>query len=104
VSTSGGVEPRWRADGKELFYLAPAGALMSVSVSVSTDGKLELGQPLTLFHVQTLGGFTNNVRIQYAVRRDGQRFLINSEGPDENASPITVVLNWQSGLGATDNR
>jgi hypothetical protein len=104
VSTSGGVEPRWRADGKELFYLAPDGAITSVSVSVSPDdGKLELGQPLALFHVKPLGGFTNNARLQYAVTRDGRRFLVNSTGRDI-ASPITVVLNWQSGFHARDTR
>ncbi|HEV3056981.1 MAG TPA: protein kinase [Vicinamibacterales bacterium] len=105
VSKSGGVEPRWRGDGRELFYLAPDGGLMSVSVSLSADGsELELGQPSTLFHVRTLGRFTNNVRQQYAVTRDGQRFLVNSTARAENASPIIVVLNWQSGLGARETR
>jgi Tol biopolymer transport system component len=97
VSTNGGVQPRWRRDGKELFYLGLDRKLMAVPVrGVST---LEFGAGVPLFEAHTESGTTVNVGMvqQYAVAPDGQRFLLNLE-PDSAASPITVVLNWAVGL------
>jgi eukaryotic-like serine/threonine-protein kinase len=100
VSTGGGVEPRWRNDGKEIFYLAPDSTLMAVSIKASPDGKnLVLSAPSPLFQTRAFGGFANGVRIQYAVARDGQRFLVNSTlRTDNNTSPVTVVVNWIAAL------
>jgi Tol biopolymer transport system component len=96
VSTDGGVEPRWRRDGKELFYVAPDGSIMAINVRSIGQG-LELSKPAALFQGRPLGGFSNTVRIQYAVTRDGQRFLVNSTRPGD-LSTTSVVVNWQEEL------
>ncbi len=102
VSTAGGSQPRWRPDGKELFYIAPDARLMAVPIAVGTDGQtLEPGAPVPLFPTRLAsganilsGGFS---KPQYAVAPDG-RFLLNTAVDEETASPITIVLNWDAGL------
>ena len=90
VSSAGGDRPRWRRDGKELFYLAPDGKMMAVPVKSAAT--FELGLPVPLFETRTVGFYP------YDVSPDG-RFLINTPIESEASStPITVVLNWQGGL------
>jgi eukaryotic-like serine/threonine-protein kinase len=90
VSTAGGTDPRWRADGQELFFIAPDAKLMAASVQTS-GSSFEAGSPVALF--QTRIATTGNFRHEYDVSRDG-RFLINTLL--ENAgSPITLLLNWK---------
>jgi Tol biopolymer transport system component len=98
VSTGGGLQPRWRADGKELFYIAPDGKLMAVEVKMSP--RFETGIPKALFTTRISGGTTSVHVFRYAVAPDGKRFLINTmpQTDEPNASPITVVLNWTAGL------
>ena len=55
VSTAGGVYPGWRPDGKELYYLNPAGAMMAVPITL-TGSTPELGAPLVLFPTRIVGG------------------------------------------------
>ena len=88
VSLAGGTEPRWRADGRELFYIGPAGMLMAAEISLKGDSE-EVGAVRPLF-----GGLT----VQYDVSADGQRFL--AVVPDELATPepLTLVQNWTAGL------
>ena len=73
---------------------------MAASVKVSADGKtIETGKASALFRPGIFGGFTNNVRQQYAVTPDGQRFLVNTTvRAAEGASAATVVLNWMARL------
>ena len=87
---TGGYKPRWHPNGRELFYLALDGTMMSVPVSV---GKIfEPGVPVALFKANTTGF------VPYDVTADG-RFLVNTLSESATVqSPITVVLNWQSGL------
>ena len=92
ISTRGGVQPRWRRDGKELFYLAPDGKLMTVTLTANTAG-VEASVPRELFNTGITGSFLDR-RNQYVVTRDGQRFLVNISAEDENSGPITVVMNW----------
>jgi eukaryotic-like serine/threonine-protein kinase len=84
----GGVAPRWRADGREIFYVDESGQIIAVPVK---GGNLSpgLGVAQALFPPGSL------TRTQYAVSRDGTRFLlpVRSEGGDGGA-PLTVVLNW----------
>jgi Tol biopolymer transport system component len=88
ISTNGGGQPRWRADGKELFYVTSDGKMMSVSIKVSA-GRLEPGPPEQLFQL----GFVPNLIIdQYAVTGDGKRFLVIE--PLARLAPITVIVNW----------
>ena len=92
VSTTGGTFPVWRPDGKELFYLDPAGAMMSAPVSV-TGATLAPGAPVRLFPTRVLSrGVDVSGGVQFDVARDG-RFLINTELPGD-AAPITLIQNW----------
>ena len=84
VSVGGGTVPRWRQDGRELFYLAPDKRLMVVSVAKRGSG-LETGPPRALFTLTTTSG--------YEPSPDGQRFLVTAV--ISAASPIVVVLNWK---------
>jgi hypothetical protein len=91
ISSNGGVEPRWRRDGKELYYLALDGKLMAVDISGTAT--IISGVPHLLFdavNVRLIGG--NN----YAVTPDGQRFLLLKPLAEAASAPITVVLNWAS--------
>jgi serine/threonine protein kinase/Tol biopolymer transport system component len=89
VSTAGGYQPRWRRDGKEIFYLGPDDKLMSAAVN-GAGSAFEVGAVRPLFDTRAGGpGFL------YDVSADGQRFLVNTlvEELSESA-PITLVVNW----------
>jgi len=87
ISTDGGTVPRWRRDGKELFYIS-GGKLMAVEVKAS-ESSFELGAPRLLFEKS---GISN-----YDVSKDGQQFLI-AVPVESSPEPITVVLNWTADL------
>jgi eukaryotic-like serine/threonine-protein kinase len=92
ISPNGGSQPRWRPDGKELFYVAPDRKLMAVTVK--SGATIDATAPRSLF--ETTLPITPN-RQTYAVSPDGQRFLLNA--PLEVASPpMTIVENWTAGL------
>jgi len=89
VSRGGGTAPRWRGDGRELFYLAPNGKM--IAVEVNAGQQFDIGAPTPLF--QTPPG-----AIVGDVSADGKRFLlVTPVGPSASA-PFTVVLNWTAGL------
>lgn len=94
ISASGGVDPRWRADGKELYYRAPDQKLMAVEVQAGSGFAAGVPQPLFLgrFDVAT-------VRNRYLPTADGRRFLTVAPLGREAMTPTTVVLNWNAGLG-----
>jgi serine/threonine protein kinase len=92
VSTGGGLQPRWRRDGQELFYVAPDGKLMAVAMHVTPGGTtLEPSSPIPLFVTRISSTRTGGSRHEYVVAGDGQRFLMNTF-VEQNA-PITLVLN-----------
>ncbi|HLA39409.1 MAG TPA: hypothetical protein VJ417_05390, partial [Candidatus Glassbacteria bacterium] len=93
VSTAGGIHPVWRADGEELYYLNPEGAMVAVPVNVGGSTP-ELGNPESLFSTRILGGGVGAAAQgrQYDVSADG-RFLINTELEGTEA-PITLIQNW----------
>ena len=93
VSTDSGYEPRWRADGREIYYLSEDRKLMAVSVGTAPA----FGVPKVLFQTRVPEGVTSR-RTHYVPSRDGKRFLINTQTSDALPSPITVVLNWQAEL------
>jgi dipeptidyl aminopeptidase/acylaminoacyl peptidase len=93
VSTDGGYEPRWRADGREIYYLSEDRKLMAVAVGAGPSFEL----PKLLFQTRVPAGVTAN-RMHYVPSRDGQRFLVNTQTGDLSSNPITVVLNWTAGL------
>jgi eukaryotic-like serine/threonine-protein kinase len=94
VSTHGGAQPRWRRDGKELFYLAPDGKLMAAVVTASAS-TFETDSARALFDTRIRTSFIDRTN-HYVVTHDGQRFLVNISAEDENSAPITVVVNWQA--------
>jgi Tol biopolymer transport system component len=93
VSTAGGIFPRWRPDGKELYYIGPNGEMMAAPIT-ATGTTLEPGAPVALFPTRIFGGGGDNGQgRQYDVARDG-RFLINTV-LDDASSPITLLQNWK---------
>ncbi|HEV2349396.1 MAG TPA: winged helix-turn-helix domain-containing protein [Terriglobia bacterium] len=90
VSTGGGIEPMWRRDGKELFYLSLDNKVMAVDVKTDL-AQFEGGAQKPLFQVQLIPGGWRN---RYVVSPDGQRFLMIVPAGDAKPSPITVVVNW----------
>jgi hypothetical protein len=93
LSTSGGSYPRWRRDGKELFYLAADQKLMTVAVSGNST--FQAAEANALFEMRGIS--LNELRYPYAVTADGQRFLVNLPTGQDMPS-ITVVLNWTAAL------
>jgi Tol biopolymer transport system component len=93
ISIAGGSYPRWRRDGRELFYIDPERRLMSVSIQ---SGKaIEAGKPQPLFAIAAdLTGYW----IPYQPSADGQRFLFHDTASGDAPAPMTVVLNWSAGL------
>ena len=92
VSTAGGITPAWRPDGKELYYLNPAGAMMATPIAV-TGPMIKPGAPVMLFPTRIVfGGVDAQNGRQYDVAPDG-RFLINTE-LENTAAPITLLMNW----------
>jgi Tol biopolymer transport system component len=90
VSINGGGAPRWRGDGKEIFFVTPDGNLMSVDIKLGDT--VSVGIPHKLFHFDSRNG-TEVAANGYDVAKNGQRFLIVSASEETN-SPITVVVNW----------
>ena len=88
VSTSGGTQPAWRQDGRELFYRATDDKVMAVPIQSSPDG-LEPGKPQPLFPVTNATG-------PFAITRDGQRFLVVTRNPASDQGSITVLTNWEA--------
>jgi Tol biopolymer transport system component/predicted Ser/Thr protein kinase len=94
ISTGGGSQPAWRADGKEIFFVAPDGMMMAVPVE-SGENFFRPGTPKPLF--QTRLAFDLDAVLaarDYDVTPDGQRFLLNQHAADSTDAPITVVVNW----------
>jgi Tol biopolymer transport system component len=93
VSNNGGVVPRWRRDGNELFFMDHADNVMAVDVT-SSGNTIRLGAPHALFHAsaaQTSVG-------PYDVTADSKKFLVNSGDVQEERQPLTLVQNWTAEL------
>ena len=103
VSTAGGVYPRWRRDGREVYYVDPDNRLVAVPIQAAANAHtVDVGVPTPLFSTRLAVGaniFTTGINswAQYAVAADG-RFLMNVQADDAAASPITIVQNWTVGL------
>jgi len=94
ISTdTGGGLPRWRADGRELFYMTNTGRMMSVKVSANPL-EFEHDPPQALFQTRPVPNTWN----LYDVSPDGQRFLVNLPLEWSGAAPITVMTNWTEKL------
>jgi len=94
VSHGGGEEPRWRRDGKELFYLSPEGTLMSVKVNLGNS--FEAMTPVALFQSRRRQKISSQDVFTYAVSNGGDRFLFNTIVDQRQATPLWIVQNWTS--------
>ena len=89
VSKSGGTAPRWRADGKELFFITLEGAIASVPVSVRAV--LEVGSPTTLFQAP-------GIAADWGVSADGSRFLVMAPEVRTASTSFSLIFDWQRTL------
>jgi Tol biopolymer transport system component len=106
ISTTGGAYPRWRHDGKELFFVSRDRKVTAVDVNASGSA-IEFGRPRALFEVRLAPQFFTgnalngnaNAPWPYVVTRDGQRFLVSVDtSQPATEAPLTVVVNWQAAL------
>ena len=91
VSQSGGTEPRWRRDGKEMFYINGKG--MMIAVAITANGTFSSGVPRELFAVRSRPPISSAELYSYDVTKDGQRFLINKYQKPGYVAPLEIVLN-----------
>ena len=89
VSPNGGALPRWRADGRELYYLSGTNQMIVVPVRATTTS-FDVDTPTTLFQTDA----ARAAGYQYVVTADGERFLINESLPLEGTPSISLVVNW----------
>lgn len=92
ISTAGGLSPKWRSDGRELFYTDAKRNLIAVDVSLQPS--FRAGAPVLLFDAKML----RDIPRYFDVTADGQRFLVVKPGPDSDARPLTIVQNWTAKL------
>jgi len=97
VSSDGGAMPRWRSDGKELFFLATNQFM--TAVPVTDPSSLTFGAPVKLFRTRLVveGSESTGLATKYDVSPHGDRFLLRYP-PEDPGPPITVVINWQRAL------
>ena len=93
ISIAGGDFPRWRADGRELFYAAPDAMLMAVTVR-TTSSSLQFGAPIALFKVQGPPG-------SFDVAADGQRVLALTATGSERSN-VVLIVNWPAVVPKND--
>ena len=91
ISRGGGTQPRWRRDGKEIFYQGPTGVL--TAVPVNTQSGVTTGTPVPLFQIHGRPQISSTDTFTYDVTPDGQRFLVNRYVKPEHINPLTIVLN-----------
>ena len=95
VSQGGGTQPRWRADGKEIFYLDFQGNLLAVPVS--SEATLSTGTPVKLFQSHARTAVSSSDLFSYDVTPDGKRFLVDRYVKPATTPPLSVILNATSG-------
>ena len=100
MSSEGGGQPRWSADGRELFYVSLDSSLMVVELEPTQDGRsLQTSSPRMLFRTRIAGSgaLSLGFKHMYDVAEDSQRFLMAVMPEQAAVSPITVLLNWRRG-------
>jgi Tol biopolymer transport system component/DNA-binding winged helix-turn-helix (wHTH) protein len=96
ISNDGGQQPRWRRDGKELFFLSPQRKLMAVSITKGSPP--QFSAPKVLFQTHAHEPLTAEEFFTYDVSADGEKFLINENAPESNPVPADIILNWEDQL------
>ncbi len=110
ISTHGGRDPKWRADGRELYYMTPDGDVMAVDVDTTAD-VFTNGLPHRLFATSiTIPPPPAQPDYYFDVTPDGQKFLLNEPTPAASGEtaqraataptglPLDVIVNWSAGL------
>src|ERR1700687_1483593 len=92
ISRNGGQEPRWRGDGKELFYVSLDGKMMAVAVS--SGASVEAGTPVELFQTHRSPHVASTDVFSYDVTSDGKKFLINTKVDNPKSTPPSILLHW----------
>lgn len=93
VSVNGGTTPKWRRDGKELFYLTTDGKVMSVEIKAAST--FEFSPPKMLFQTRIVGvPGASSLLQEYDPSPDGQQFLVRAPLPNSEFRPISVIFNW----------
>jgi Tol biopolymer transport system component len=91
ISRGGGNEPRWRGDGKELYYVAPGGML--TAVPINGEGTFSSATPVPLFQEHARSVISSTDLFTYDVTKDGNRFIVNRFVKPDHAAPLTIILN-----------
>jgi Tol biopolymer transport system component len=89
VSRNGGLYPRWRADGKELFYMSADNKIMAAEIK-SDGSQLSVGRTQALFNTRVPEGVSRQF---YDVLPDGQHFVLIAPEPS-SGTPLTLLVNW----------
>ena len=95
ISRGGGTEPRWRGDGKELFFIGQSGMLSAAPI-VAAAG-FSSGTSVPLFQVRGRAAVSSTDLFTYDVSRDGKQFLVNRYLKPDHPNPLTIVLNATAG-------
>jgi eukaryotic-like serine/threonine-protein kinase len=90
VSRGGGAEPRWRGDGKAIFFIAPG--QMLTEVEVSTGDTFAAAAPRPLFEIHTRAAISSTDLFNYDVTRDGKRFLVNQYVKPDQPPPLSIIF------------
>jgi eukaryotic-like serine/threonine-protein kinase len=97
VSSQGGLQPRWRRDGRDLFYLGLDGRLLAVSVLPGPTPRIGTPRALFLMQIDPLNPDATQF-FSYAVSSDGRRFLLSAGDPADSSAPWTVITNWPAAI------
>jgi eukaryotic-like serine/threonine-protein kinase len=89
VSTNGGASPRWRSDGRELFYLGSD--LTLNAVTIGSDAQTSAPEPLFKLRPTGAGAL-------YDVAKGAEKFLVGVPAAEANTATISLVVNWTSEL------
>jgi hypothetical protein len=95
ISTDGGIQPRWRGDGTELYYISPS-RRKNMAVPINATGGFEIGSAAPLFDA-TFSTFAAG-NFEYDAAADGQRFIVTELVTEARNTPLTVVVNWTARL------
>ena len=107
LSVAGGTQPRWRRDGKELYYIAPDDRLMAVPITPDASGRtLEIRAAVPLFRSSLVAAGGINVitiaagpKQQYDVAPDGRFLMVVPAADSATPTPISIVIDWPATLG-----
>ena len=94
ISAAGGSWPRWRRDGREIYYVSPDNKLMAAAVG-SSGTEFQVGAVESLFDIRPrTANFRGFAPPLYDVTADGQRFLVNTMLEESSNEPVTLLVNW----------